>query len=58
MKANMQQFMIDFLEKYYERTGSDDIACILSDLRILDDGTTADPTAWENWMKSIEKLKK
>ena len=49
--------MVDFLEKYYERTGSNDIACILSDLKILDDGKTADPAAWNDWMESIKKSK-
>jgi len=49
--------MFSFLEREYELTGSDDIAGLLSDLSLLDDGGTADPAAWETWVQSIEKVK-
>lgn len=45
--------MIHFLEGFYERTGSDDVAVLLGGMQILKDGRTADPAAWSDWMKSV-----
>lgn len=50
--------MVYFLEQYYERTHSDDIGSLLGDLAILEDGNTADPAAWEDWLNCIEQVKK
>lgn len=44
-----------FLEKYYEETSSDDVASLLSELQFLEDGSTADPAAWESWDESVQK---
>lgn len=49
--------MIRFLEKYYERTNSDDIGSLLGDLQLLSDGSTADPAAWNDWIDSINTIK-
>lgn len=35
--------MVKFLEKYYERTSSDDIGSLLSDMILIKKETTADP---------------
>ena len=48
--------MIKFLEGYYERTSSDDVGSLLGDMRILKDGGTADPAAWDDWMKSVHDV--
>ena len=48
--------MINFLEKYYIRTGSDDIASILSDVRLLEKEKTSDPAAWSDWIDSVNKI--
>ncbi len=45
-----------FLEGYYERTQSDDIGSLLGDLDFLEDGITADPAAWGDWMGSVRKI--
>ncbi|AUM95028.1 hypothetical protein ACFLKB_04845 [Clostridium sp. FAM 1755] len=45
--------MVLFLEKFYERTSSDDVGALLGDLQILEDGTTADPAAWCDWIKCL-----
>ena len=50
------QAMVLFLEGYYERTKSDDVGAILSDLILLEDGNTADPAAWDDWMKGVHKV--
>lgn len=52
------QAMVNYLEKYYERTKSDDIGSILSDLILLEDGTTADPAAWNDWKESVDTILK
>ena len=48
--------MVLFLESFYERTKSDDIVGLLSDLILLEDGSTADPAAWDDWMKCVHKV--
>ena len=44
-----------FLEKYYERTSSDDIGLLLGEMQILKDGKTADPALWSDWMNCAQK---
>jgi hypothetical protein len=43
--------MIFFLERYFERTQSDDVGALLGDLQLLDDGLTADPAVWPEWLE-------
>lgn len=50
--------MSKFLEGYYERTSSDDVGSLLSDMQILGDGDTADPAAWEDWIESVNDVLK
>ena len=50
--------MRKYLESYYERTSSDDIACILSDTQFFSEGETADPAAWHDWIDAVEKTLK
>jgi hypothetical protein len=48
--------MVLFLEGFYERTQSDEVGGLLSDLIMLEDGTTADPAAWDDWMECVRKV--
>jgi len=48
--------MVRFLESYYERTASDDVGSLLGDLQLLQDGGTADPAAWEDWILAIHAV--
>ena len=48
--------MIKFMEKYYERTNSDDIGSLLGDLQLLSDGSTADEAAWTDWLDSVNSV--
>ncbi len=48
--------MVLCLEGFYERTQSDDVGGLLSDLMMLEDGTTADPAAWDDWMECVRKV--
>jgi len=50
--------MSAFLELMYEQTKSDDIGALLGDMTILQDGSTADPAIWSDWIESIAKIKK
>lgn len=54
--SKLQAFeaMRKFLEGYYARTSSDDVGSLLSDMLFLDDGGTADPAAWQDWLDAIE----
>jgi hypothetical protein len=48
--------MVRFLESYYQRTESDDIGSLLGDLQLLQDGGTADPAAWQDWILAINAV--
>jgi hypothetical protein len=48
--------MVMFLEQFYERTDSDDIGGLLSDLMMATDGQTADPAAWQDWLSCIRQV--
>lgn len=50
------QTMVLFLEEFYQRTKSDEVGGLLSDLLMSEEGLTADPAAWEDWQKCIEKI--
>lgn len=47
--------MIIYLDKYYERTNSNDIGGLLGDAMILEDGTTADSAMMDDWLLSVKK---
>lgn len=48
--------MIRFLEIYYEQTNSDDFGSLLGEMDFLQDGSTADPASWFNWIKSVQTI--
>lgn len=52
--------MREFLELYYSNTKSDDVGDILSatQLSIWEDGETADPACWGEWIQCIKKVSK
>ncbi|HEY2495344.1 MAG TPA: hypothetical protein VGI33_20860 [Paenibacillus sp.] len=50
------QAMVKFLEKHYFRTYSDDIVALLGDLRLLEDGPTADPADGKIGQIACKKL--
>jgi hypothetical protein len=47
--------MIFFLEQYYQQTESDDVGALLSSLQLLEDGMTADPAMWDDWLEVISR---
>lgn len=51
------QVMLLYLENLYELTDSDDLAGFLGSMQFLEDGSTADSAAWEDWLDSVKKLK-
>jgi hypothetical protein len=46
--------MYRFLENYYKRGQSDEIAIMLGRMSLLEDGTTADPAVFNDWLQAIE----
>ncbi len=48
--------MVMFLEQFYERTDSDDVGGLLSDLMINANNQTADPAAWPDWLTCIRQV--
>jgi hypothetical protein len=49
--------MFEFIVELYNRTKSDELGALLGDLSLLDDGSTADPAAWEDWLRCVEKAR-
>ena len=49
---------VDFLDKFYKQNKSDDFGSFLGDLLLFEDGSTADPAAWWDWLASVNKIKK
>ncbi|EHI99783.1 hypothetical protein CDLVIII_3209 [Clostridium sp. DL-VIII] len=49
--------MVNFLEKYYQRTNSVDIGGLLGDIMLIGEGITADTASWHDWLESVERIK-
>ncbi len=48
--------MYVFLDNYYfQMDQPDEIGALLSDLRMLPDGTPGDPAAWTDWLQAVQK---
>jgi hypothetical protein len=57
--AEGYRLLFTFLEGYYALQDQKDeflFANLLGDMDILDDGITADPAAWFDWIDSIAKV--
>jgi hypothetical protein len=56
-QTNEQAFkaMVFILEAPYAHTKSEDVGGLLGDLMRRQDGSTADPAAWSDWIQSVEK---
>ena len=50
--------MFYYLDDYYSKMPSDDLGNLLSDMALLPDGDPANPAAWEDWKKAVEKIKR
>jgi hypothetical protein len=48
--------MIDYLDKYYNRTHSDDVGSLLTGMLLLADGKSADSAALNDWNESVDKI--
>ena len=44
--------MLAFLEAHYNRVQSDAIGSLLGDMSLLEDGGTADPAVWQEWLNA------
>jgi hypothetical protein len=49
--------MFEFLERYWKRGKSDEIAMLLGSMAIQSDGRPADPALWADWLTSCEKAR-
>jgi hypothetical protein len=48
--------MLLYLEDYYERGKSEEVAMMLAGMLFLADNNTADPAAWEDWMNAVQRV--
>ncbi len=55
-KRTLEAAMRLFLEDYYEQTHSDDVGALLGDIQLLEDGMTADPAVWDDWLACVDKV--
>jgi len=49
--------VLDYLDKYYLKTYSDDIGDLAGDMHFIQDGRTVDDAAWNDWLRAIHKVK-
>lgn len=49
--------MLHFLEGYYERAPSDELAILLGGLSLNNDGAPMDPAAWSDWIGSVKSVR-
>ena len=48
--------MFAFLENMYRRTNSDYLGGLLGSMCLLEDGSTADPAMWSDWLEALKYL--
>lgn len=48
--------MYRYLQRLLERTGSREIAGLLGEMSLLEDGTTVDPAAWSDWLEAVRDV--
>jgi hypothetical protein len=48
--------MLAFLRREVELTESSDLADLLSEYKLGDDGRARDPTLWEEWLEAVGKV--
>ena len=47
--------MTEFLEQYWQRGHSEEIASLLGFLALQPDGMPGDPAMWTDWLASVDK---
>jgi hypothetical protein len=47
--------MYAFLEHYYQLTQSDEVGAMLGWMSMLEDGETADPAVWGEWLQAVQQ---
>ena len=49
--------MYEFLRELYYREGQpDNLGSFLSDLQLLENGKTADPASWFDWLEIVKRV--
>jgi hypothetical protein len=56
-EAQAYRAMYFFLEGYWKRTGSPDIAALLGELSLLTDGRSADPAAVSDFREAVREAR-
>ena len=51
------QAMFSFMNDLHHRFGIDQLGGVLGGMSLLEDGSTADPAMWNDWMRSVEKAR-
>jgi hypothetical protein len=49
--------MYAYLVTVYEKTQSDDLGGLLGDMSTVEDGKTADPAVWHEWLQCVNQVK-
>ena len=49
--------MYFFLDELYQKYGFDQLGGLLGGMSLLDDGITADPALWNDWLRMVAKAK-
>lgn len=46
-----------FLDAFYWRTNGGELAVLLTDMQVQEDGSTYDPAAWDDWLRFVREVK-
>jgi hypothetical protein len=57
-ETSAYQAMHAFLEEYWKRGKSDEIAILLGSMQLMKDGKPADPALWSDWLKVAQRFGK
>ncbi len=56
-KLESFKMMSCFLNKYFERTNSEDIGSLLGDMQLVENNTTtSDPAVWSDWEQCFHQV--
>ena len=55
-EAEAYDAMLEFLTNYFRETSLEEVGLLLSELEWLEDGQTADPASWSDWLRAVQAV--
>lgn len=55
-EAEAYDAMLEFLTNYFRETTLEEVGLLLSELEWEEDGQTADPGSWSDWLSAVQTV--